>query len=90
VREGVRPVAAWQSLGDSISLAQQMWNHSREMRLALDRTQVPCPQLSPQELTDVLVYLRRVAGAPGRKAEFSPGSAETGQGIFRPKFLSLP
>lgn len=38
VREGVRPGAAWQSLGDSISLAQQMWNHSREMRLALDRT----------------------------------------------------
>lgn len=30
----------------------------------------------------MLVYLRKVAGAPGRKAEFSPASAETGQKIF--------
>jgi len=54
----------------------------REMRQALDRGQIPYPRLSSQELTDMLVYLRGVAGPRPRAAEFSPASAETGQVLF--------
>jgi mono/diheme cytochrome c family protein len=82
IRPGIQPVAKWQSLRDPIALAHDMWNHSRRMRLELNRRRVPYPRLSSQELTDVLVYLREVAGTPHRKAEFSPASAETGRRIF--------
>ncbi|MGO9097367.1 MAG: c-type cytochrome [Bryobacteraceae bacterium] len=85
LREGIPPVAAWKALEDPISLAQQMWNHSLEMRQALNRGQVPYPKLSSRELADVLVYLRGVAGARLRAAEFSPASAETGQVLFTSK-----
>jgi mono/diheme cytochrome c family protein len=77
LREGIQPVAAWKSLADPIALAQQMWNHSREMMPALDRMEIPSPRLSAQELTDLLAYLRSTQ-EPGRAGAFSPGSAESG------------
>jgi cytochrome c551/c552 len=85
IREGIHPVAAWQALENPISLAQEMWNHSGEMRQALDRGQIPYPRLSSQELTDMLVFLRGVAGPRPPAAEFSPASAETGQVLFASK-----
>jgi cytochrome c2 len=75
-------VAAWQSLADPIALAQQMWNHSVEMRAALARRAVPFPRLTAQELTDLLAYLRSLPQARGRQGKFSPASAEAGQGLF--------
>ncbi len=77
LRQGIRPVAVWKSLADPIALAQQMWNHSREMIPALDRMEIPYPWFSAQELTDLLAYLRSTQ-EPGRAAAFSPGSAESG------------
>ena len=46
VRAGIRPAAEWESLWDPIALAQRMWNHSRDMAGALDRSKVPYPLLS--------------------------------------------
>jgi cytochrome c2 len=74
-REGIQPVAAWNPVADPIALAQRMWNHSREMRLALDRVKIPYPQLSAQELTDLLAYLRRTQ-KPGQASDLSSGSGE--------------
>lgn len=81
LRDGIQPVAAWTSLADPIALAQRMWNHSREMIPVLDRTKIPYPRFSAQELTDLLAYLRS-AQEPGRAAAFSPGSAESGEELF--------
>ena len=81
VRGGIQPVAAWKSLADPIALAQQMWNHSREMKPALGRMKIPYPQFSAQEMTDLLVYLRSTQ-EPGHAAGFSPGSAESGEKLF--------
>ena len=81
VREGIQPVAAWKSLADPIALAQQMWNHSGEMKPALGRMNIPYPQFSAQELTDLLVYLRSTQN-PGHAGDFSPGSAESGEKLF--------
>ena len=81
LREGIQPVAAWNSLADPIALAQQMWNHSREMKPALDRMEIPYPQFSAQELTDLLVYLRRTQ-EPGHTGGFSPSSVESGEELF--------
>jgi len=81
LREGIQPVAAWKSLADPIALAQQMWNHSREMIPALDRTGIPYPQFSARELSDLVVYLRSTQ-SPGRAGAFSPSSAESGAELF--------
>src|SRR5271157_4914301 len=81
LREGIQPVAAWKSLADPIALAQQMWNHSREMRPALGRMKISYPRLSAQELTDLLVYLRSTREA-GHPADFSLGPPESGEELF--------
>jgi cytochrome c2 len=81
LREGIQPVAAWKSLADPIALAQQMWNHSREMKPELDRMKIPYPRFSAMEMTDLLVYLRSTR-KPGPAGDFSPGPAESGEKLF--------
>lgn len=81
LREGIQPVAAWKSLADPIALAQQMWNHSWEMRPALERMEIPFPRFSAQEMADLLVYLRSTQRS-GHAGDFSPGSAESGEKLF--------
>lgn len=81
LRPGIQPVAAWKSLADPIALAQQMWNHSREMKPELDRMRIPYPRLSAMEMTDLLVYLRSTQH-PARVDDFSPGPAESGERLF--------
>ena len=81
LREGIQPVAAWNSLADPIALAQQMWNHAREMKSALGRMEIPSPRFSAQEMADLLVYLRSTQ-KPGRAGGFSPGSAESGEQLY--------
>jgi cytochrome c2 len=81
LREGVEPVAAWKSLADPIALAQQFWNHSSEMRPALERKDVPYPRLSAQELADLQVYLRGTQ-EHANAVDFSPGPAESGEQLF--------
>jgi mono/diheme cytochrome c family protein len=85
VREGTRPAAAWQSLADPIALAQQMWNHSVEMRTALQSQSIPYPRLTAQELTDLLAYLRSLPQAQTRQEELSPVSAQEGRSLFASK-----
>jgi mono/diheme cytochrome c family protein len=81
LRDGIQPVAAWKSLADPIALAQQMWNHSREMKPELDRMKIPYPRLSAMEMTDLLVYLRSTRES-GRAADLSLGPAESGEQLF--------
>jgi cytochrome c551/c552 len=69
---------------DPIALAQQMWNHSREMIPALGRMEISYPRFSAQELTDLLAYLRSTQ-EPGRAGAFSPGSAESGAELLASK-----
>jgi cytochrome c len=84
LREGIRPVADWDSLADPIALAQQMWNHSRDMRGALDGSAISYPRLSTQELADLLADLRRTVQR-GQAGEFSPAPAESGRKLFEAK-----
>ena len=65
IREGIKPVSSWGALANPIALAQQMWNHSSEMQPALERSRVPYPRLSAQELTDLLAYLRNTRDRSG-------------------------
>ena len=82
IREGIQPVAAWQSLADPISLAQQMWNHSPQMKSAAEGRSIPFPTLNGQELTDLLAYLRETMQTGGGQGDFLPASAEIGGSLF--------
>jgi len=81
-REGIPPVVDWDSLENAIALAQGMLNHRAEMRRAMAESDTAYPTLSPQELTDVLVYLRSQVPQAGRPVEFSPGSSERGSEVL--------
>ncbi len=82
---GGPPVAKWPALDEPIALASQMWNHSAEMKRAAAAKKVNLPQLSSQELEDVLVYLRNLPQTRGRTVDYSPASAETGELLFKVK-----
>jgi cytochrome c2 len=58
--EGAPPVVKWESLGQPMVLVEQMWNHSGRMREAFGRKKISWQQLTTQELTDLLVYLREL------------------------------
>lgn len=82
---GIKPVAQWKSLTDPILLAQEMWNHSAQMKEAFAKRNIPWPRLTGQELTDLLVYLRNLPETRGREMEFAPASSETGAMLFKLK-----
>jgi mono/diheme cytochrome c family protein len=83
--EGAPPVARWESLGDPIALVQQMWNHGIEMSAALKRRKIARPELSSQELTDMLVYLQNLPETRGLATSFTFGPAPGGQALFESK-----
>jgi len=85
IRDGIQPVAAWVSLEDAIALAQGMLNHRVQMGRAMAESSTAYPTLSPQELTDLLVYLRGQFRQSGQPPEFSPGSPERGREVLASK-----
>jgi cytochrome c2 len=61
-----------------------MWNHSRDMRLALEGGAIAYPRLSAQELGDLLAYLRSTL-EPSPAGDFPLPPAEAGQELFAAK-----
>ncbi len=77
--KGVGPsVATWEATTDPIELARQMWNHSTRMTAEMAKKKVKWPELTGQDMTDLMVYLRGLPQARERKVTFSPASASTG------------
>ena len=83
--EGAPPLANWKAATDSIELARNMWNHSSRMGEALKKKGLKRPQLAAQELTDLTVYLQNLPETKNAKADYTPGSAETGKMLFEAK-----
>jgi len=82
---GARPVAQWQSLGHPVVLAQYMWNHAAQMRDAFAKKGWSWPQLTGQELSDILVYLRNLPETRGHTAAFYYEAAAGGEQVFQAK-----
>jgi mono/diheme cytochrome c family protein len=78
-------VATWQSLSNPTAIAAQMWNHSAKMRSAMARKKVQWPELTAQDLDDLVAYLQSLPEA--RKSALDPetSSKETGEGLFQVK-----
>ena len=82
---GVVPVSQWESASEPIALASAMWNHGAAMNAEFTKRRLKSPQLTSQDLTDLVIYIQgqsAVRGVSGR-VEISSGSA--GESLFRSK-----
>ena len=79
------PISQWKSLGDPIELTQNMWNHSTAMYAEIRQKKMSWPQLSTQDLSDLLVYFRNLPAAPVRQPIFITTGGNQGQGLFESK-----
>jgi cytochrome c2 len=84
-KQGIRPVAEWPALEDTLDLVSAVWNRAPQMRTALDAAKVHSPQLSAAELTDLIAYLKRLPSAIHPETGSMPPSAEIGQQIYTAK-----
>jgi hypothetical protein len=80
-----RPVSQWESIGQPIALASAMWNHGAAMREEFAKRNLRWPEVTSQDLTDLLVYLRNLPGVrtAAVRVEISPGAE--GESLFRSK-----
>lgn len=85
VAGGGPPIVSWGSLADPIVLAQEMWNHAAQMREAFARKNIRWPQLTSQELADLLLYLQNLPQTRESTAEFSLKPASGGESLLREK-----
>jgi cytochrome c2 len=81
----VRPVSQWESLSDPVALTEAMWNHAPLMLAETQLKHERWPALAPQELTDILVYLRNQPFPPSRPPVFQVGAGRDGEAVFRTK-----
>jgi mono/diheme cytochrome c family protein len=85
VAAGAPPVAKWESLGDPMILAQQMWNHGPQMRQAFAQKHLKFTPLTGQELTDMLVYLQNQPETKALAGNFQFPPSEGGEALFQSK-----
>ena len=79
-----KPVSKWDSLSDPIALLEAMWNHRAAMQAEATAKGATLPQITAQELTDMLVYLRNLPGARAEKTgSFSIEPAASGDTVFQ-------
>jgi cytochrome c len=79
------PVAKWQGLSDPIALAESMWNHSSRMQQEFARRNIPWPELTAQELSDMLVYLRNLPETRATRLRVRTTPGERGAAMIHSK-----
>ena len=82
---GAKPVAQWEAIGHPFALATALWNHGPQMREEFDKKNIKRPDLSAQDLADILVYVRSLPSAPSADAGFEIASGGDGQALFQSK-----
>lgn len=87
-----KPVAQWNAMYNPMALVDEMWNHAASMREQFAKRKWKWPELDPQELADILVYLRSPAlvppATPGTEGVLRITSGEQGQQLFESKGCS--
>jgi len=82
---GAKPVAQWDSLGQPLALVNALWNHAATMRQEFANKKLNWPELTAQDLTDMLVYLRNLPSSPNANARIEVTSGANGQQLFESK-----
>jgi mono/diheme cytochrome c family protein len=79
------PVSKWQTLTDPIAMTQAMWNHSGAMLAEIQQKKMSWPQLTTQDLSDLLVYFRNLPNRQEKQTVFITTSGNRGQELFAAK-----
>lgn len=82
---GAPPVDKWDSLADPIVLAAQMWNHGARMKAAFAERKISRPDVTGQDLTDMLVYLQNLPETRGLAGNFHFSESNEGAQLFQSK-----
>lgn len=82
---GVPDVSKWPAITDPIELARQMWNHSPQMKGAIEAKKAALPKLTAEEMNDITVYLHSLPTASKAAPRYAPASASTGAELFKVK-----
>ncbi len=80
-----KPLSRWKSLADSVELVERLWNHSPEMVQALDARKKPWPELTPAELTDLLVYVQSLPHMRTEGTAFELPNGKRGKALLASK-----
>jgi len=75
----------WQSIGQPMELVNALWNHASTMRQEFAKKKISWPDLTSQDLTDMLVYLRNLPSAPSANARIEITAGANGQALFEAK-----
>ena len=79
------PVSDWAGLSDPNLWAQQLWNHSSAMELAMVESGMEWPEFSEQEMVDLLVYLQNLPPKQDDRKRLDLSSPQAGGAMFRTK-----
>jgi mono/diheme cytochrome c family protein len=85
IQPGIEPVSRWQSLNHPLALSEAMWNHFQPMMNAMASKHVRWPELSAQDLSDLLVYLRNLPTSVASAPLLEITSGEAGRDLFASK-----
>jgi mono/diheme cytochrome c family protein len=85
-RPMIKPVSQWTAPANPVALAEAMWNHRTYMYEQSSANKFKWPELTAQDLTDILVYVRHLPQPPSKQPTFVIGdSGEDGQAVFNSK-----
>jgi mono/diheme cytochrome c family protein len=79
------PVEKWESLQSPILLIQHMWNHQMQMHNAMAARGISWPQLSSQDLDDMLLYLQNLPQTREKELFIQLPPPAEGERLFREK-----
>jgi mono/diheme cytochrome c family protein len=75
-------VAKWPALTDPVRWAQNMWNHAGIMRKEMEKKKIPWPQLTAQEMVDLMVYSANLPGAQIAPPTLAAANPALGEKLF--------
>jgi mono/diheme cytochrome c family protein len=78
-----KPVSEWKVIGDPLALVAAMWNHRADMIAEAGAKGMAPPKLDPQDLTDILVYLRNLPANRSKEGVFHVDVSGTDQPVFQ-------
>jgi cytochrome c2 len=79
------PVSEWKEVSDSALWIQQMWNHSGAMYAKAKEMRIAWPNLTAQEFSDLLVYLKNLPETRAATVQFSLSDPQEGKLLFDKK-----
>ncbi|MBM3758346.1 MAG: c-type cytochrome, partial [Acidobacteria bacterium] len=76
------PLSEWPALSNQIQWMENLWNHSGGILAALEKSGNKWPILTPQEMTDLLVYIRSLPQHRKEKPALVLEDPEIGEQVF--------